>query len=839
MNGNEYGKWRSLLMKPPTPMTTEINTTLTSATRAAATPSSYKPPNSSSKSFPISSPSKHTITTTTTITTTSTKPTTAARSPTITPKAAIQFELELGYDDDRNDYLHARKQPIIAITTSFTHTGKGQSRGRKSMPGTLRFASAEEAARLYRARSTPSLSLSMSLEGGDDRPSPEPQARGRDASLERDVARMSPVGSMFCKEEEAEAQGWQAVERMVWLLRGWGGAIGLFGHGHGDENSRECKCRYHDIVAAEAETAVVVIVVFVRVELPSAYLSPFTEKVAFTPTPPSTIPPPTLTIPHSPEKAAYPHAKTHPHVWVDARDRDRGGPGRDEQTCSDSGSGSGVGGRLDPGAGAGVGLSVDREAGTATSGGFSVGQMSMRTGISFPRSASAPSPPSPPSATAPANAPIAAPAKQAQAPAAQAQAQMARVASPTPTPHIARVSSPMARIASPTPSFLPSYKYTPRAAGYDGMFGWTLSHADMLWDRGPVWEDRCCGISLNVMRRGSERHEHVEAEASTAMVNEDGHGHGVLRLQKPPVGLSVRLKMRMQTKANLNVDVAQSPTVPEYPYTFPRVPPSPSCPASNPPAAWAGGAMSIVQTMDGNGHLQAHIHDHDTGKDPTIAQNDDNTHGDGGGGGMNMKESMESAQKPPRSPLFDAGDPFRREGRGPQTQTQIRARMRTCKYYHDAFPVSGSGSAGAVVNPAMRQTSLPSASSAGLGTDPNETARAKGVTMRTLSAGSQSPGGLKALLLGIGWVVVLVRVQISILPSPSGPGRVLPAPAPRPPSKALPPLPHLRASVVGGGGSGNASGETLKSTGSVSSLGNQVNELPKRQLGLKRVFVMV
>ncbi|KAF8505279.1 hypothetical protein BU17DRAFT_101058 [Hysterangium stoloniferum] len=192
--------------------------------------------------------------------------------------------------------------------------------------------------------------------------------------------------------------------------------------------------------------------------------------------------------------------------------------------------------------------------------------------------------------------------------------------------------------------------------------------------------------------------------------------------------------MRMQTKANLNVDVAQSPTVPEYPYMFPRVPPSPSCPASNPPAAWAGGAMSIVQTINANGHLQAHIHDNDTGKDPTIAQNDDNTHGDGGGGGMNMNESMESAQKPPRSPLFDARDPFRREGRGQQTQTQIRAPMsapasitttpsrglggRSIPIHiasrMQQFPVSGS--AGAVVNPAMRQTSLPSASSAGLGT---------------------------------------------------------------------------------------------------------------------------
>ncbi|KAF8516945.1 hypothetical protein BU17DRAFT_92325 [Hysterangium stoloniferum] len=370
---------------------------------------------------------------------------------------------------------------------------------------------------------------------------------------------------------------------------------------------------------------------------------------------------------------------------------------------------------------------------------------------------------------------------------------------------------------------------------------------------------------------GSERHEHVEAEASTAVVNENGHGHGVPRLQKPPVGLGVGLKMRMQTKANLNVDVAQSPAVPEYPYTFPRVPPSPSCPASNPPAAWAGGAMSIVQTMDANGHLQAHIHDHDTGKD-TIGQNDDNTHGDGGGGGMNMNESVESAQKPPRSPLFDAGDPFRREGRGPQTQTQIRAPM-SAPASVTTTPSRGLGGRSIPIPTASRMqqfpTSLPSASSAGLGTDPNQTPRAKGVTMRTLSARSQSPGGLKALLLANpgnrmgggsgagagavgtggpgggstiapnGQLNTSIRARsgsasapntptiraisngstsISILPSPSGPGRVLPAPAPRPPSKALPPLPHLRASVVGGGGSGNASGETLKSAGSVSSL---------------------
>ncbi|KAF8500011.1 hypothetical protein BU17DRAFT_102614 [Hysterangium stoloniferum] len=443
---------------------------------------------------------------------------------------------------------------------------------------------------------------------------------------------------------------------------------------------------------------------------------------------------------------AYPHGKTHPHVWVDGRDRDRGGPGGDEQTCSDSGSGSGVGGRLDPGAGAGVGLSVHREAGTPTSGGFSVGQMSMPTGISFPTSASAPSPPSPPSATAPTNAPTAAPAKQAQAPAAQAQAQMARVASPTPTRHIARVSSPITRIASPTPSF--SLPTSIRFAQQDMM---ECLHGHVRSDSyGHVRSvsyghvvGSGTGVGGSVLpylverdEEGSERHEHVEAEASTAMVNEDGHGDGVPRLQKPPVGLSVGLKMRMETKANLNVDVAQSPRVPEYPYTFPRVPPSPSCPASNPPAAWAGGAMRIVQTMDANGYLQAHIHDHDTGKDAPIGQNDDNTHGDGGGGGMNMNESMESAQKPPRSALFDAGDPFRREGRGRQTQTQIRApmsapaivtttpsrglggrsiRIATASRMQQ-FPVSGSGSAGALGNPAMRQTSLPSASSAGLGT---------------------------------------------------------------------------------------------------------------------------
>ncbi|KAF8513254.1 hypothetical protein BU17DRAFT_68869 [Hysterangium stoloniferum] len=767
--------------------------------------------------------------------------------------------------------------------------GKGQSRGRKSMPSTLRFASAEEAARLYRARSTPSLSLSMSLEGGDDRafgdgsdvdrdgdadmgksmavrmntevdwaddpdaeldleddldleadmdseddvidlktplphlmlrlgllsphskllprmtPSPEPQARGRDASLERDVARMSPVGSMFSTLSKHPRDARDTEKRRQRhkdgrLLRG---GIGLTtGLGWSDSEDEDAPSEltdrlsrlapslsrkssmavstsgysHHVIVAAEAETAVVVIVLFVRVELPSAYLSPFAEEGAFTPTWTRTwceegvgwagiwiwigagaplfcvdigvelgfgigcefdpdfdpdfdsdfdisLQPslphlnftattdettstrasiPTQTTQHHPTAnaddsslsrkssgeswdegfmTAYPHAKTHPHVWVDARDR----PGRDEQTSSDSGSGSGVGGRLDPGAGAGVGPSVHREAGTPTSGGFSVGQMSMPTGISFPTSASASSPPSPPSATAPANAPTAAPAKQAQAPAAQAQAQMARVASPTPTPHIARVSSPIARIASPTPSF--SLPTSIRLAQQDMM---ESLHGHVRSDSyGHVRSESYghvvgsgTGVGGSVLpylverdEEGSERHEHVEAEASTAVVNEDGHGHGVPRLQKPPVGLGVGLKMRMQTKANLNVDVARSPTVPEYPYTFPRVPPSPSCPASNPPAAWAGGAMSIGQTMDANGHLQAHIHDHDTGKDPTIAQNHDNTHGDGGGGGMNMNESMESAQKPPRSPLFDAGDPFRREGRGPQTQTQIRAPM--------------------------------------------------------------------------------------------------------------------------------------------------------------------
>ncbi|KAF8525564.1 hypothetical protein BU17DRAFT_83833 [Hysterangium stoloniferum] len=65
---------------------------LTSATRAAAAPSSYKPPNSPPKSSPISSPCKHIITTTTTMT--CTNPTTAAPSTTMTPKAAIQLELE-------------------------------------------------------------------------------------------------------------------------------------------------------------------------------------------------------------------------------------------------------------------------------------------------------------------------------------------------------------------------------------------------------------------------------------------------------------------------------------------------------------------------------------------------------------------------------------------------------------------------------------------------------------------------------------------------------------------------------------------------------------------------
>ncbi|KAF8505295.1 hypothetical protein BU17DRAFT_101093 [Hysterangium stoloniferum] len=568
---------------------------------------------------------------------------------------------------------------------------------------------------------------------------------------------------------------------------------------------------YHVIVAADAETAVVVIVVIVRVELPSAYLSPFAEKGAFTPTWTRTwceegvgwagiwiwigagaplfcvdigvelgfgigcefdpdfdpdldsdldisLQPslphlnftatadgttctrasiPTQTTQHHPTANAddsslsrkssgeswdkgfmtpYPHAKTHPHVWVDARDR--GGPGRDEQTCSDSG----VGGRLDPGAGAGVGLSVHREAGTATSGVFSVGQMSMPTGISFPTLASAPSPPSPPSATAPTNAPTAAPAKQAQAPAGQAQAQMARVASPTPTPHIARVSSPMARIVSPMPSFsLPTSIRLAQQDMMECLHGHVRSdsygHVRSVSYRHVVGSGT--GVGGWVLRylverdeEGSERDEHVEAEGSTAVVNEDGHGDGVPRLQKRPVGLGVGLKMRMETKVNLNVNIAQSPRVPEYPYTFPRVPLSPSCPASNPPAAWAGGAMRIVQMMDAHGHLQAHIHDHDTGKDATIAQNNDNTHGDGGGGGMKMKESMESVQKPPRSPLFDAGDPFRREGRGQQTQMQIRARMSTpasittmpsrglggrsiriaTASRMQQFPVSGSGS---------------------------------------------------------------------------------------------------------------------------------------------------
>ncbi|KAF8521598.1 hypothetical protein BU17DRAFT_87827 [Hysterangium stoloniferum] len=91
-NGSAYSKSRGFLTKPSAPMTARINTTLTSATRAAAAPSSYKPPNSPSKSSSISTPSKHTVTTTTS---SSTNPTTAAPSPTITPKPTIQLELEL------------------------------------------------------------------------------------------------------------------------------------------------------------------------------------------------------------------------------------------------------------------------------------------------------------------------------------------------------------------------------------------------------------------------------------------------------------------------------------------------------------------------------------------------------------------------------------------------------------------------------------------------------------------------------------------------------------------------------------------------------------------------
>ncbi|KAF8503851.1 hypothetical protein BU17DRAFT_71751 [Hysterangium stoloniferum] len=189
-----------------------------------------------------------------------------------------------------------------------------------------------------------------------------------------------------------------------------------------------------------------------------------------------------------------------------------------------------------------------------------------------------------PSATASANAPTAAPAKQAQAPAGQAQAQMARIASPTPTPHIARASSPITRIASPTPFFsLPTRIRLVQQDMMESLHGHVRSDS-----YGHVRSESYghvvgsgTGVGGSVLpylverdEEGSERHEHVEAEASTAMVNEDGHGDGVPRLQKPPVGLSVRLKMRMQTKANLNVDVAQSPTIPEYPYTFPRVPPT-------------------------------------------------------------------------------------------------------------------------------------------------------------------------------------------------------------------------------------------------------------------------
>ncbi|KAF8497974.1 hypothetical protein BU17DRAFT_103156 [Hysterangium stoloniferum] len=98
---------------PSAPMTTRINTTPTSAARVTAALSSYKPANSPSKSSPISSPSKHTITTTTT-TTTSAKPATAARSPTITPKAAIQFELEL--DDTFSLTLRANNMFSLAAS---------------------------------------------------------------------------------------------------------------------------------------------------------------------------------------------------------------------------------------------------------------------------------------------------------------------------------------------------------------------------------------------------------------------------------------------------------------------------------------------------------------------------------------------------------------------------------------------------------------------------------------------------------------------------------------------------------------------------------------------------
>ncbi|KAF8523867.1 hypothetical protein BU17DRAFT_85276 [Hysterangium stoloniferum] len=113
-SGNAYGKSRCFLTKPSALMTTGINTTLTSASRAAA-PSSQKPANSPSKSSPIFSPSKHTITTTTT-TTTSTNPTTLAPSPTITPKPAIQLELE--FDDTFSLTLRANDMFSLAVSNA-------------------------------------------------------------------------------------------------------------------------------------------------------------------------------------------------------------------------------------------------------------------------------------------------------------------------------------------------------------------------------------------------------------------------------------------------------------------------------------------------------------------------------------------------------------------------------------------------------------------------------------------------------------------------------------------------------------------------------------------------
>ncbi|KAF8516414.1 hypothetical protein BU17DRAFT_92734 [Hysterangium stoloniferum] len=111
-SGNAYGKSRCFLTKPSALMTTGINTTLTSASRAAAAPSSQKPANSPSKSSPIFSPSKHTITTTTT----STNPTTLAPSPTITPKPAIQLELE--FDDTFSLTLRANDMFSLAVSNA-------------------------------------------------------------------------------------------------------------------------------------------------------------------------------------------------------------------------------------------------------------------------------------------------------------------------------------------------------------------------------------------------------------------------------------------------------------------------------------------------------------------------------------------------------------------------------------------------------------------------------------------------------------------------------------------------------------------------------------------------